>query len=297
MRTLKKKITYEKYEKKDKLTAGCLLKITNIFAEKKWPVIKEETDEQSLFNRFCKRVADIHDNETRNLMLELTRRYLWIEEEQYINYLVSALRNLVKSNNSFVTSDKVYVMPLVAPEDENKIKSSTAMVYMFNSVKLRHDQLLSKVKFEIVSKKDTIKKKMDEGNAILLLVDDYIGTGGTAEKCVLDFQTKGIDISRIYVVALVAQQSGLEYLRKYDINISASLICRRGISDYYKGDELKKNKKLMCDLEKKLEVSDTYKFGYLGSEALVTMCRTPNNTFPVFWKESKNMKTAPFPRF
>jgi hypothetical protein len=53
----------------------------------------------------------------------------------------------------------------------------------------------------------------------------------------------------------------------------------------------------MEHIEKNLDIPDDYLFGYKKSEALVTMIRTPNNTFPVFWYNKKNEDNAPFPRF
>lgn len=36
--------------------------------------------------------------------------------------------------------------------------------------------------------------------------------------------------------------------------------------------------------------------GYAESEALVTMIKTPNNTFPFYWYEKNSNSYAPFPR-
>ena len=52
----------------------------------------------------------------------------------------------------------------------------------------------------------------------------------------------------------------------------------------------------MKNIEEAIQVSDDYKFGYKGSEALVKMIRTPNNTFPIYWLRNKKNKFAPFPR-
>ena len=72
---------------------------------------------------------------------------------------------------------------------------------------------------------------------------------------------------------------------------------KKGISDKYSDTELSKKIKLMEHIEKNLDIPDDYLFGYKKSEALVTMIRTPNNTFPVFWYNKKNEDNAPFPRF
>ena len=128
-------------------------------------------------------------------------------------------------------------------------------------------------------------------------MDDFIGTGETAEKCIINMQENGILIEKVIVLSLVAQEKGLEYLKKYNVYLVANIIQRRGISDYYQAEEISEKFSLMTDIENKMSVKEKYRFGYNGSEALVTMCRTPNNTFPLFWEESGNMATAPFPRF
>ena len=192
---------------------------------------------------------------------------------------------------------KIYIMPLVSPEDEGKTKSSSMLVYLFNSVKLRHDNVLSKYKFEIIDKNENLSLYLENKDAILVLADDYVGTGETAEKCLLHILKMKVEINQIAIVSLVAQQMGLDYLSKYTICVSASVVRQRGISDFYEDEILHENIQLMREIEDKMSIREKYKFGYKKSEALVTMCRTPNNTFPIFWEESGNMKIAPFPRF
>ena len=52
----------------------------------------------------------------------------------------------------------------------------------------------------------------------------------------------------------------------------------------------------MKRIEHELGVSEEYEFGYGKSEGLVTLIRTPNNTFPVFWYEPSSDNLAPFVR-
>ena len=51
----------------------------------------------------------------------------------------------------------------------------------------------------------------------------------------------------------------------------------------------------MQDLENKFQFKDYVKFGYGQSEGLISLIRTPNNTFPIFW-DGENNKNAPFER-
>ena len=89
----------------------------------------------------------------------------------------------------------------------------------------------------------------------------------------------------------------INLIKKYNVYTTVSVIREKGISDYYLGETLDENKDLMVEIEKNLGTKREYRFGYGDSESLVTMCRTPNNTFPIFWQENNNMKVAPFPRF
>jgi hypothetical protein len=46
-----------------------------------------------------------------------------------------------------------------------------------------------------------------------------------------------------------------------------------------------------------LKCTEQYRRGFLGSEALVSLKRTPNNTLSIFWYEGKEKNwPAPFPR-
>jgi hypothetical protein len=52
----------------------------------------------------------------------------------------------------------------------------------------------------------------------------------------------------------------------------------------------------MKKIEEKLNVEKKYLFGYKRSEALISLIRTPNNTFPVFWKTYQHNNIVPFSR-
>ena len=55
----------------------------------------------------------------------------------------------------------------------------------------------------------------------------------------------------------------------------------------------------MKEIEKLIPGDKFFSFGYNKSEALVTLNRTPDNTFPIFWRNHKKggkVFQAPFPR-
>ena len=56
----------------------------------------------------------------------------------------------------------------------------------------------------------------------------------------------------------------------------------------------------MKKIENKIPKVSKYRMGYEKSEALISLMRTPNNTFPIFWKGiiSKGIEIdAPFQRY
>lgn len=275
------------------LSSQYLLRINDIFEKNKWIIECSEDKNMSQFNRFCQRVLDIGENKKRDLFLELSERYLWLTQEHYLECLITVLKKLVSDIDNDV---KIFVMPLIAPEDVGKAKSSMFLTYLFNDVKIRYDSVLGKYKYEMVYDVVSVCRKMKEEKSLLVLVDDFIGTGNTAEKCLDNMNLPEEVYTRTNVLALVAQEEGVKYIEKLGIKVFAGMTRKRGISDYYDKEEAKKRIEMMEEIEEKMSVKKDYRLGYGKSEALVTMCRTPNNTFPVFWEEKGNMKLAPFPR-
>lgn len=280
-----------------RLSAQYIIKVSQLFESKNWKNDESKEVEESLFNRYCQRLLEIGENKKRELMLELTERYLWIPSEKYLDNLIATLIKLVTENKVIDESSNIYVLPLIAPEDMGKTKSSSMLTYMFNSVELRHNNKLSKYKFQLENDISYVSECLKADNSFLILADDFVGTGETAEKCILHLRDQGIPLNKVIIVTLVAQERGIEYLKQYNICLITNIIQQRGISDYYFGDILSEKITLMKEIENKMSVKKENRFGYNNSEALVTMCRTPNNTFPIFWEEKGNMKIAPFPRF
>lgn len=275
------------------LSAQYLLRIYNIFKKNNWDIECTDDKNMSMFNRFCQRVLDIGENNKRDLFLELSERYLWLTQDNYLQALIDVLKKLV---NDIEKDTKIYVMPLISPDDIGKAKSSMFLTYLFNDVKIRYDDKLGKYKFEPIYDIKVVQNKMKSDKAILVFVDDFIGTGHTAEKCFQSVNLLDNILNRTMVLALVAQEEGVKCIESFGIKVYSGEVRKKGITDYYDVKEAKEKIILMEEIEEKMSIKKEYRFGYGASEALVTMCRTPNNTFPVFWEEKGNMKLAPFPR-
>lgn len=108
-----------KKKRRKKLSAQYLLKINRIFEKNKWNIEYSEDKNMSQFNRFCQRVLDIGENNKRDLFLELSERYLWLTQDNYLEMLIDVLKKLV---DDVEEETKIFVMPLIAQEIEEKQK-------------------------------------------------------------------------------------------------------------------------------------------------------------------------------
>ena len=94
------------------------------------------------------------------------------------------------------------------------------------------------------------------------------------------------------IISLVSMKEGISKLAAEGYNTYTNICCEKGLS--VRGDASQID--LMKALESNIKVAEDYRFGYGGSESLVRMMRTPNNTFPIYWLRNKKNKFAPFPR-
>lgn len=89
-------------------------------------------------------------------------------------------------------------------------------------------------------------------------------------------------------------------VEQYGINIYASVVRNKAISDNYECEDVENKIKQMENISKQINVKDNNLYlGYKKSEALVTMIKTPNNTLPFYWYEGKKngkIMFAPFAR-
>ena len=140
------------------------------------------------------------------------------------------------------------------------------------------------------------EKKYRDNMDSIILIDDFIGSGETALECLtyLDFLKQ--EEKKLYVLALVAQKQGIENIRKEGISVFVNVVREKGITDKFDKEEAQQKLDEMEKISKLLQVSKKMLLGYLESESLVAMNKTPNNTFPVYWHEGKGHSHAPFPR-
>ena len=275
-------------------------RLLRLFRGLKWTINSEVEGAhpyEDVFNDFAELLSYLGRDE-QDLILTLTEDYLHCTTLQYPILLNQALSKI--PSVKFRECDAVFLVPLKAPKDKGKVKSADAMLYG-SRVALPNLQDLSGKVFKKYSDPDLLKKEhSNRKRSLILLVDDFIGTGDTAEAALQDYNLRlRVDDDEPIVVTLVAQEQGVDKLVRLGFSVVAVYVRKRGISDNPKVTDKPRAVELMKGIEAQIKILKAYSFGYGETEALVSMMRTPNNTFPVYWwprMPQGRLRNTPFKR-
>lgn len=279
---------------KKSISLNTMDRLLDIFINNKWDL----TDfcGWNYYDSFCERLSEF-DNQQQELILKLTESFLWVKESEYMPLFLSVFSSFVderiKQNNNL----QFIITPLLAKEDMYKSKSSK---YIFYNIKSDWRMIIKKYSnckmeyWDISEKKmpSHIFSKIHEKGYTLCLVDDYIGSGDTVRSAISYLEDMNVKRENIVVLSLVAMKAAVTSLLNESIKVYSRCLLDKGLTSL--GDP--QYNKMMEAIESQLNVSDNNHYGYKGTEALVKMRRTPNNTFPVYWFENKKYPVAPFPR-
>lgn len=281
---LGKKVLSDKY----------VMKLYTIFEQKKWKL--QESGDYSVFDRFCSRLAELESDRERDLIIELTNEFLWVQSSMYEEYLLVALKKMFESKEWKLEKNKnIYICPLLSEEDFGKLKSSTYMLYLCQSILMRTYPQFQEGQIRICETPEVLKEHKDRIGS-LILVDDFIGSGETALGCLEYLKFLKDADKNIYIVSLVAQEEGINNISREKISVFTALIRKKAITDAYSELEAKEKIEVMENISKHLHAPKGMQLGYASTESLVAMIKTPNNTFPVYWYEYKKNTYAPFVR-
>ncbi|OIR07668.1 hypothetical protein GALL_103330 [mine drainage metagenome] len=280
----------------DRVSLSDVTRLRALFSEKEWNSYPNET---FVFNNLCK-LMDNLTKEQSDLIFELTNDFLWLSGSEYEGRFNQIL-NFMFEKIDFSKCHFIYLIPVSQVKDRNKIKSASHCVYVFKNL-LSMNRNYSNTKKEIIEDYELLNKTnfKNDGTELIFFVDDFVGTGDTFSDCWLDItKNETININNSVLISLVLLEEGHRYItERFGLPIYYSELCRKGITDKYAANELEEKYNIMKVIESHCKPGK-FTFGYKQSEALVSMSRTPNNTFPVFWKKSvikRNEIEPPFPR-
>lgn len=280
------------------LTLSEIKEISELFRRKEW----DQFDKHSWsaeFNRLCELLNTVSDDE-KLLLITLMNRFVWVRFDAYVTMLINVAKTYIAPK--LASYDKVYVLPLVAPIDQGKAKSGTSMVYNFQHIVWPRINLGGHPTLQaFTDPKKFFDTKTPTKNDLIIALDDFVGTGDAAIDFLRDLNAHlTIPSANIHILALVGMSGALALIRGRGHQINVEIEVERGIDDNADLLDKTRAKYLMRRLEDTLDIQPIFRFGYKQSQALVTMARTPDNTFPVFWASKRTDGSswpAPFPRY
>lgn len=270
--------------------------LVQIFVKKKWT---SHPLQKTVMENFGKLLLNLTD-EQRELIIELADRYSWLTPNEIDAKLTNVLNQV--EVDKIKSAKRIIVFPIMKPEDEDKVKSGHGVIYKIRGVKpflsqYDHIEVKEIIKYSEISEKGFKAKPTD----LVYLVDDYLGSGETIKTTLeLILKNRSIDIKQLNVITIASQADTIKFVQDNNIPLYFEDTQDKGITDYYKAPEVEEKTKIMKEIERLIPGSSFFSLGYNESEALITLTRTPDNTFPIFWKDHKkngdNFK-APFPRY
>jgi hypothetical protein len=284
------------------LSASKLFEIGELFLAKNWEIEDNPEQFHTLYNRFCTRIKFFDIEEHQTLFLELAYDFYRIRFQEFEAYFLKAFALIDPKD---IDEKTICILPLKTKDNDNikkkvEIKSGTFIwKYFRDYIDFSFHPFLSKAVFyeHIDSIEELLKKSKKQ--YYFLFIDDYIGSGVTASEALKELLSANIvNNNEIGIISFAAQITGIEYvLQVLGVDVYSSLHLSKGISDNFLDEDLSIKKEIMIKMEEKLSVNNKHKFGYMNSEALISLGeKAPNNTFPVFWHET-NTRIAPFPRY
>ena len=266
------------------LTVSKIDALGEIFEHKEWPIVHGKV--LSRFNKYIRMLESMSDQE-QDMMLELTRKFLHIEQEGYFPILLGVVKKIVDRNP---TIKEYYILPALSEQDKLKgrlDKSSISLAYLFKGDRLKEDLDAGEIHFQVVKNIDNLSKSNMKGK--ILIVDDFIGSGETILESFKLYNIinneGGFSFKDVIVLSLVAHEQGIDHL--FEIGMSEIYYDKKinkGISDNFTGEKKDEYITLMTQIEDKIPgLKEKFKFGYGHCEALLHMHRIPNNTFPIYW--------------
>lgn len=264
-----------------------LYRLKSIFDKKGWQQVVYGF---SVFDNFVDMLRPL-SNEQRDLVLLLTEDFTVVGLNDY----VAKLYILV---NEFITmypfkNKTVCFCPLLSPEDFDRTDKSSTMLNRILIYQLLPGLIEQNKQFcfkHVDTPESSAIKSFVRKDYCFVLIDDFIGTGGTAIDTIQYLSdTSGVSKDKVAILALGGMNDGVSFLRNEGVYVKVNMLFQKGLT--LKGNAM--YIKIMQDIESSIGVEPKYEFGYGHSEALVKFDRTPNNTFPIFWLANKNYRYIP----
>ncbi len=278
-----------------KMNPTTFARLYSIFNAKRW---HDKEMHEVVFSNFCELLGNLNEKQ-QNLILELAERYTWLTFAEYQGKLVHIFNNIIP-NEEIINLEKIILFPVMKPSDEEKTKSGHGVLIILRGVRPFFTKY-SHLVFHEIETFDKLELPFHlNDNERIFLLDDFLGTGETIKSTIEQILLNpNITLDKIRVITVASHIQAVNYMDSIGVKYYTEIVTRKEISDHYTSPELEEKTTIMKEIERLLP-SKKYSFGYGQSEGLITLYRTPNNTFPIFWHDYEKNEVkykAPFPRY
>lgn len=264
--------------------------LIDLFHDKEWNI---QSENYGIFERYVRTMGSLESKQQKDLFLDLSKRFIHIPLCKYMDYIPDLVSEIIKD----YPEKKLCFTCCLPKKNIGQVKSATTVLYQIKGSSLKSRVDLSNVEYFCHdSVNDYVKYKIADNKHLLILVDDFIGSGDTALGAI-DYVKEVIpkmSDDNIIVLSIAALQKGINELTARNIKVYTHIKLSRGISDYYVGEKKESALDIMHQIERgPIKVKRRFALGYKQSEGLISMERCPNNTFPIYWKRKND---APYER-
>ncbi|MBB4288098.1 hypothetical protein GGE16_000114 [Rhizobium leguminosarum] len=228
----------------------------------------------------------VNDHEEFELLKSLIRRYfLCTEYDQYCFKIAKHIEGLFYD-------EAIIIIPV--SDKDRKIKSGHAVSY--DLTRFLDDDKFSEML--ILESLESVGDRIADFN--IIVVDDFVGSGSQfrafVKKCAASY---GLQAANVYLYSIAMMAKARERISDFCYAAIPMVELSRSLSDPSDLGQAIDPLQVYGRIEGRADVGRNFRRGFLRSEALVTMKKTPNNTLPIFWcKHDQNGKLWPaiFPR-
>ncbi|WP_372744150.1 hypothetical protein [Lutibacter sp.] len=265
------------------------LELAKIYSKNEW--IRHKTNFKGFENLWYD-----FDKEEKLIIRELISNFNYLSNEDAEIFCEEALVKIIKEwelkpENCFFVGTKIGTSPDGSEIFINFLKGilrgindEWGPLELFSNIE--ESKIFLNGKVRSIKKPSQIDK--------IILIDDFVGTGGTANSRIehykQDLEELNID-AEVYFFSLAGMKSGFNFLKEKNRVYYTCLQLEKGVDlsyDCSKRDKVrgkvKKMESILSDYLNKKKLSE-YSLGWGGSEALYSWTRNniPNNVFPIFW--------------
>lgn len=263
-------------------------RVRQVYDSNKWHRAEADEDNPIILNDLVNMCLAVNDKE-RVLIVNLIEHFYLLRN--YGKFLRPMMLELEYFTKTFA---RIVLLPIRDPSI-NRVNSGDAIIYELTTFRK------NSFKDRIINYNTPFSSDLKIAPSdIIVFVDDFIGTGNQF----FEMWAKFVKIhapANVYVRCIVAMEDAVKEFSKNEINFKPDVVFGKAISSgrYVSSMDLATANATYDAIESKTRVPAKFSRGYGGSEAIVALKNTPNNTLPIFWFSSTKGGLpwpAPFPR-